>query len=221
MTLRVLAAVAAGALWRQVAANGCHADLLVLGVDYSALTEQEKLAAGAAVAQKIAVETGLSSENVLSKLFAGNYNAQWSPVKNRPQANVFLASLLKQCQSPEMVLGAMRGPQLQEAVTQALASTLSQSSAVVGAIHIIGASVVPETSPGGSMAAMSGASSGEQAGAPVTPAQGGGGGGVGVVVIIFGAGLLLFALWVVPKLKKRTAGGNEETDDESQNFTGH
>mmetsp|Transcript_96175 Transcript_96175/g.277714 ORF Transcript_96175/g.277714 Transcript_96175/m.277714 type:complete len:230 (-) Transcript_96175:114-803(-) len=211
------------ALLPQVAeAAKCHADLLVLGIDYNALTEQEKLAAGAAVAQKIALETGEQSSNVLSKLFAGNYNANWSPVKNRPQANVFLASLLRECPAPAMVLGALRGPQLQESVTQALTDTLASSRAKIGAVKIIGASVVPESSSGSPE--MVGAPTGEQAGLRATGGSGGGGGGstIGVLVLIIGIACL--GVLFVPKLlKKFNNGGYGQGNDSDQEypFDGH
>merc|ERR1719382_1010588 len=131
----------------------CHADLLVQGINFGALTEQEKTAVGTAVRQKIALETGMAESDVMSKIFAGNYNAPWSPSANRPQAAAFMASLVNKCQSAEMVLGVFRGPQLQEAVESALVSSVPQR-AVEGGIKIIGASVVPEklttTTPGAS-----------------------------------------------------------------------
>jgi len=214
--------------------SSCHADLLVKGINFAALSPQVQQQAGQAVAQKIATETGMSSNDVMSKVLAGNYNAPWSPSAGRPPADAFLASLVRQCKSAEMVLGVFRGPQLQAGGVEALKGALANTNAVTGAITIIGASVVPEklvttTDP----PSLPIPQPGQGAAAPPLPAQtpsvetdaapqkGAASSGPGQGWLFIGIGVLLVAACGIPFVISRIKQAQQEDDEEMYAFTGH
>merc|ERR1711971_135118 len=133
-----------------------------------------------------------SPQNVLSKTFPGDYNAGWSPVEGRPRADMFMASLIPNCASTEMVLGVMRGPQLQEtvikAVRRAVRTSLRGSRLLTGDVEIIGASVVPSHEEDPNLS---------------SPPTGSGGGASVLGFIMMGFGAALFAGCGWPSLKKK------------------
>jgi len=189
-----------------VEAGGCHADMLISGVNYAAMSPTDQQYVSQAVSTAVANEIGTSPQNVLSKTFPGSYNAAWSPVEGRPNADLFMASLIPQCSSTEMVLGVMRGPQLQETVIKAVRSALSRSRSLSGEVEIIGASVVAakdeELHPGASGSGSGGSSI------------------VGFVMMGFGASLFAFCGW--PSFKKKLEPlVRKEPNEEEYPFTGH
>ncbi len=115
-------------------------------------------------------------------------------------------------------MGLFRGPQLQTKVVQTLQSALANSGAISGTVHVLGASVVPETPvahsdfdfvPGGSALL-----------ALMQPADASGGGRSGVAPVLIILGLLFIGrAGVAYYCKSQKDGGRWE--DEEEAFTGH
>mmetsp|Transcript_93137 Transcript_93137/g.267146 ORF Transcript_93137/g.267146 Transcript_93137/m.267146 type:complete len:216 (+) Transcript_93137:69-716(+) len=191
----------------------CHGDLLVKGVNFAALSAEAQQAGSQAVARTIAQETGIVPEDVMAKVFAGDYSAPWSPASGRPPADVFVGSLISNCRSAEMVLGVFTSPQLQDQVAAALRTAWANTGALTGPVSILGASVVPEnltTSPPTAL----------------TDASGGGMGAGGIVGLALLALLLAAALAVpvamkVKQMRGKRARRQDENDEERHLFTGH
>lgn len=203
----------------EAATQSCHADLLVRGIEYVSLTPAMQTEVGRAVAQTVAEEAGLAGEDVLDKIFPGNYNAKWSPSAGRPEADVFLATLVNKCGSAEMILGVFRGPQLQAKIIATLNAHLANTGAVRQKIEIIGASVVPET------AATDGTIS--NAGQPANPELVPGSpnissaGSPGWMYVVMGLMVLGVMSCATPILFNRWKTRGLDEEDQRYRFTGH
>jgi hypothetical protein len=245
-TLQLLALILAVLAVQVVPQSGtttsCHADLLVKGINFAAMSPQVQQQVGQAVSQKISLETGMAQQDVMSKVLAGNYNAPWSPSAGRPPADAFVASLVRECQSAEMILGVFRGPQLQAAVVEALKSSLANTNALSGAISIIGASVVPEklvttthapglpipqpgTGGGAALPALPEAKPAASAPASVetdaTLQRQAAPAGPGSGWLFIGIGVLLLAACSVPMIISKIKQSQEDDDEDQYAFTGH
>mmetsp|Transcript_16223 Transcript_16223/g.35122 ORF Transcript_16223/g.35122 Transcript_16223/m.35122 type:complete len:232 (-) Transcript_16223:55-750(-) len=207
----------------EVRCQSCHADLLVNGVQVSAMSAEEQRTLSVAVATEVAAELGKDPGDVLSRVFPGNYNAPWSPSHGRPPADAFLASLVNKCNSAEMVLGVFRGPQLQTKLVAAIEKSLAGSSGVRGGVTVLGASVVPAQTNSASpeLPAPSAAPLPPQAGVPSSAPQSSASsssflGSSGWMFIVAGV-FLLGGVGLCVAIRNR----QKYEDEESYAFTGH
>lgn len=213
----MLAAAAVACAAAQAPQSGsCHADVLLGNIREKDLTNEEVQSMCQVASQKIAAEVGSAPADVSTHVFPGDYNAPWSPSVNRPQADLFLASIIRNCRSASVVMGIFRGPQLAEDLLAELNSVLGSSPALTGALTVSGTAVVPaESVPGGvapELPAMAPRPA-SQAATTSSPSFG------WIFVVL---ALLVALAAAVPMVMKRLKEGREEeSDDERAAFTGH
>jgi len=194
------------------AGQSCHGDVLINNVKHSGLSCEEVQQMVQTAAKRIASEIGHVETDVTTRVFPGDYNAHWSPSKHRPPADLFVASIIKNCNSPKAVLDVFKGPRLAQDLLVELKTMLEGSSARTGQVAIRATSVTPAKelnaidSPEFAQAGI---------GADCAPSSSMGWMlGLLVLVIVGGAALALVN-------KKMKDGRQDDSDDDSRPFTGH
>lgn len=193
--------------------QSCHGDVLLNYVKFSDLSCEEVQQVVQTAAKRIASEIGHVETDVSTRVFPGDFDAHWSPRKNRPPADVFLGSTIKNCKSPSDVLHVFQGPRLAQDLLVELKSLLENSGARTGQLAIRATSVTPakELNPEFSAEFVK-----SGVGADCTGSSSSMGWVLALVVLAIVAGVAGFFV-----MKKMKDAQPEDSDDDSRPFTGH
>jgi len=203
----LLVTAVAGAAAQASLSGSCHADVLVNNAKVSALSSHEVQQICQVVAQTIAAETGHTPGEVMTRVFSGDYNAPWSPSQNRPSADLFIASIIQNCQAPKVVLAKFKSLALAQKLLSALNPVVSSSSALTGPLTVGATSVIPANMDASAIPTP----------APTDSASGGSSFG-GFIAILALLGLAAGAGYFYVMNKQRD---RDDSEDETAPFTGH
>mmetsp|Transcript_18214 Transcript_18214/g.37240 ORF Transcript_18214/g.37240 Transcript_18214/m.37240 type:complete len:255 (-) Transcript_18214:194-958(-) len=137
----------------------CHADLMIANLDSAALSPMERSSLGAALAATIARMNGMSDRDVMTlghqrssvNIVPGEQKLTWATIgwfsaSQRQGTKATIASLLDECDTPQMTLHIFENLEVHNAIVQTITGTLApDSKAIVGELKVMCTNVVRGT----------------------------------------------------------------------------